>query len=112
MCCAGLTAYRPRPKAELAQNLLSQGAGSAKEAAVQATSLADEGPDPAWISYFKPNISIALVHDATVYAANAVPPWVRSPVDLTSVSLGLWTSDDCQSQGLEIARHKQVGDRL
>ena len=77
MCCAGLTAYRPRPKAELAQNLLSQGAGSAKEAAAQATSLADEGPDPAWISYFKPNISIALVHDATVYAANAVPPWVR-----------------------------------
>ena len=42
--------------------------------------MGDVGLDHTWISYFKPNISIALVQEATVYAANAVPPWVSHQV--------------------------------
>ena len=80
LLCADLVVYRPKPKAEAAQNLLAKGdKASAKGEAPSAEEVQDSTPDKdaVWWSLFKPNMTIALVSESNLYAANAVPPHVR-----------------------------------
>ena len=70
---AGLVTYKPRPKVETAQKLLGKGEATADDSK---DSMPDKAVDLSWRSLFKPNVSIALVNEGNVHAANAVPPWV------------------------------------
>lgn len=73
--------YLPRPKRKEGVNLLS-GAEAEQDA------LAPEAPDDGAeeevpreiISFFRPNITFAMVDDFTTYPQNAIPPHVRVPV--------------------------------
>ncbi|KAK9791843.1 hypothetical protein WJX73_009711 [Symbiochloris irregularis] len=75
-----VNAYLPAAKRKKGTNLLSG------EAAEPNATLEEEGPRP-YISYFKPNTSIALIDDVTPYPLKEVPAHISPYLEVDEASL-------------------------
>jgi hypothetical protein len=70
-----LNVYLPRPRNKTGVNLLST---EGEQRAAREQAAAEAGRPREIISLLKPNVTIALVDDATVYPAEKVPEHVRT----------------------------------
>ena len=71
-----LNMYLPRPRNKTGVNLLST---EGEQRAAREQHALEAGRPREIISMLKPNVSIALIDDFTVYPADKIPDPVRSP---------------------------------
>ncbi|GAB4824016.1 hypothetical protein N2152v2_011062 [Parachlorella kessleri] len=81
-----LVAYLPKPKAKEGVNLLS-GKNSTDGKASQTHSASNE---TVIVSYFKPNVTLAVVDDFSNYPAKAIPPQYKDVLAVDESTMTYW----------------------